>query len=61
MDINKLIKALNTASDDIPIAVYRQLVVSIAEALKPEEQVSFAMSCGIVSHELVETVSGKTL
>jgi hypothetical protein len=61
MDIEKLRVALNTASDSIPVGVYRQLVIDVADALDPEDRVDFAMSCGIVSHELVEVASGRVL
>jgi hypothetical protein len=61
INVEKLKKALNTASDDMPMHVYRQLIIDIAEALVNDDRVEFAMCCGVVSHELVEAVSGETL
>jgi len=49
LNVDDLIPVINELSDDIPLNVYRQLVVNIAKLMnKRTDGDHFAVCCGIV-------------
>jgi hypothetical protein len=49
LNVDDLIPVINELSDDIPLNVYRQLVVNIAKLMnKKTDGDHFAVCCGIV-------------